>query len=313
MRYWDKDSEEGFNLYIFEITKERNLFCYFGFDFRTIIVFQASNPENKKMINSKTIFFPNNIEIERVKVPRNFELKNHSHSDFHLCIVVDGSFEELNNSKVVECKKQTVRISKPSAKHEIYFGSEGGECIIIQLNNRFANINNPWFRFNEDSFFSSYSSYIYDFFIDKKISAILPSTLEIELRKSLALCLNNNEVCEPDWLKEVKDVVDSNPSGSFDLRRIAEKVGVHRVHLSRTFSKLMGCTLQEYIILKKLDTAHSFLNESDFNISSVAYEAGFSDHSHFHKIFKRYFNTNPLLYKSKLLSGTHVTSIQENF
>ena len=266
------------------------------------------------MINSKTIFFPNNIEIERVKVPRNFELKNHSHSNFHLCIVVDGSFEEINNSKVVECKKQTVRISKPSAKHEIYFGSDGGECIIIQLNNRFANINNPWFHFNEDSFYNFYSSYIFDFFNSRNINKISPSTLEIALRKFLASCLNNNdEFSEPDWLKEVKYFIDSNPSFSFDSAKIANKVGVHRVHLSRTFSKLMGCTLQEYIILKKLETAHSFLNESDLNISSVAYEAGFSDHSHFHKLFKRYFNTNPLLYKSKLLTGTHVTSIQENF
>lgn len=267
------------------------------------------------MINSKTFFFPNNIEIERVKVPGNFKLKNHSHSNFHLCFVVQGSFEEINNSKVVECKKQSVRISKPTAKHEIYFGSEGGECIIIQLNDRFANINNPWFHFNEDSFYDSHSSYISDFFINKNINSISPSTLEIALRKFLASCLNNNnhELCEPDWLKEVKYFIDSNPSLSFDSSKIAEKVGVHRVHLSRTFSKLMGCTLQEYIILKKLETAHSFLNESDLNITSVAYEAGFADHSHFNKIFKRYFNTNPLLYKSKLLSGAHVTNIQENF
>ena len=266
------------------------------------------------MINSKTILFPNNIEIERVKVPGSFELKNHSHSNFHLCVVLEGSFEEITNSEVVECKKQTVRISKPSAEHEIYFGSDGGECIIIQLNERFANVNNPWFHFNEDSFYNFYSSYISDFFINKNINGISPSTLEIVLRKFLASCLsNNNELREPDWLKEVKYFIDSNPSFSFDSSEIAEKVGIHRVHLSRTFSKLMGCTLQEYIILKKLETAHSFLNESDLNISSVAYEAGFADHSHFNKIFRKYFNTNPQSYKSKLLSGTHVTNVQANF
>lgn len=265
------------------------------------------------MIYSQTTFFPNNIEIERVKIPKNFEYKNHTHTNFHLCVVADGSFEEISSSKIFECKKQTARISKPSANHEIYFGSEGGECIVIQLNERFANLINRQLQFKEDSFFNSYSKHIYEFFEKDNINSLSPSSLEIHLRKLLASCLGNNENHEPDWLEEVKYIIDSNPSETFDSTKLAGTAGVHRVHLSRTFSKYTGCTLQEYIFLKKLEKAHSVLTEPDVNISYVAYESGFADHSHFNKIFKRYFNSIPSVYKSKVLSGTHVTNVQESF
>jgi len=265
------------------------------------------------MITSQTLLFPNNIEIERVKIPPNFEFKNHSHCNSHICIIGGGSFEEVKGKKTFECKKQSIRISKPAANHEIYFGSEGAECIIIQLNKRFANLGCFGFRFKEDSFFSSDSQNINDFFNTQNINNTSPSGLEILLKKFLVISLNENELYEPDWLKEAKDIVDSNPSYSFDSSKIAEKVGVHRVHLSRSFSKYTGCTLHEYIILRKLHEAHKFLKEPDLNISAAAYEAGFSDQSHFNKIFKKYFNTNPKIYKSKLLSGTHVTNVQENF
>jgi AraC family transcriptional regulator len=51
----------------------------------------------------------------------------------------------------------------------------------------------------------------------------------------------------PRWLGLLLDYLDDTVVQAWSLRDIAAEMGVHPVHLCRTFSKHFGCTLGAYI------------------------------------------------------------------
>lgn len=261
------------------------------------------------MLDIKRTIYPNSIEIEHVFIPKHYELRGHSHSNIHLCIILNGSFEEIDNAQIVNCCKNTVRISGPRTNHEIYFGSEGCECLIINLNNRFQNFNKSNFLKERSSCFNTFSMEKIDLISKCSSSALSPFKLEVLLREFLSSGFIQYE--EPCWLKEARFIIDENPASSLNISEIAKKVGIHRGHLSRTFNRFIGCTIREYIILKKLEAAHNFLKEPALTISAAANEAGFFDQSHFNRLFKKYINMNPISYKLKYYPN--VTNVQDKF
>ena len=70
--------------------------------------------------------------------------------------------------------------------------------------------------------------------------------------------------------------------------------------LSNYFKKQTGKSLHHYILLHKLDMVKYRLEHTDFTVSEIAYQLGFTDESHLTRIFKKYFETTPKGYKNSL-------------
>lgn len=64
-------------------------------------------------------------------------------------------------------------------------------------------------------------------------------------------------------------------------------------YLSIFFKRHMGQSLQQYIVQYKLKLVETRLRYSDWSISQIAYELGFSDESHLTKLFKKYYRQTP--------------------
>jgi AraC-like DNA-binding protein len=110
----------------------------------------------------------------------------------------------------------------------------------------------------------------------------------------------------PDWaigLKEtIQDQIDTNLSLS--LKEISEGLQVHPAYLSREFSKYFdNLSFGDYIRKLRIDKAMHLLEHSSHSLSEIAYLTGFSDQSHFTRIFKKHTGKNPLDYKKSLVQS----------
>lgn len=81
------------------------------------------------------------------------------------------------------------------------------------------------------------------------------------------------------------------------ISALAETFNMTNSTLSNYFKKQTGKSLHHYILLYKLDLVKDRLENTDFTVSQIANQMGFTDESHLTRIFKKYFNTTPKGYK----------------
>jgi AraC-like DNA-binding protein len=74
---------------------------------------------------------------------------------------------------------------------------------------------------------------------------------------------------------------------------LARSVHCSPAYLSRTFTRIAGCTLHEYRQQLRLRAALDLLGDGRFNAAAIAIQLGFSSHSHFTWAFRRAFGITP--------------------
>ncbi|MGH9794507.1 MAG: AraC family transcriptional regulator [Candidatus Acidiferrales bacterium] len=101
----------------------------------------------------------------------------------------------------------------------------------------------------------------------------------------------------PRWLDQVCDLLHARFAERLTMDEIARAVGVHPVHLARSFRHFHHCTLGEYVRGLRIEFACRQIAFSELPLSEVALVGGFSDQSHFSRIFKRHTGMTPAEYR----------------
>lgn len=128
--------------------------------------------------------------------------------------------------------------------------------------------------------------------VEELLAAVLGAARELEppLRRRAT----------PGWLRRAREVLhDASPDGP-GLAELADLVGVHRVHLARTFRRHYGTTVGEYARGLRLRRAERELAEGDRPLGEIALRAGFYDQSHFNRHFRRATGMTPGRFRSLL-------------
>jgi hypothetical protein len=111
-------------------------------------------------------------------------------------------------------------------------------------------------------------------------------------------CLN--EKTTPVWARELKEMIQDqiDTNLSLNLTAISKSLQLHPSYLSREFSKYFDdLTFGEYIRKLRIEKAIDLLEHTKYSLSEIAYLTGFSDQSHFTRIFKKQIGIPPLSYR----------------
>ena len=84
------------------------------------------------------------------------------------------------------------------------------------------------------------------------------------------------------------------------LAEIANEVGVNPTYLSRVFQQQYNLTIGEYLRRLRIEFACHALITSNTPLCQIALAAGFSDQSHFTRLFKRHMGLPPAKYRESL-------------
>jgi AraC family transcriptional regulator len=124
------------------------------------------------------------------------------------------------------------------------------------------------------------------------IEELLWEMAALAARKKFA---TNTISTAPSWLRLARDLVRSGEK--LTLEAIAREVGTHPVHLSRSFHRHFGLTMSDYARQVRLRRACRALTDPQANISDIAFEAGFADHSQFTRHFRQALGVTPTEYR----------------
>jgi AraC-like DNA-binding protein len=105
----------------------------------------------------------------------------------------------------------------------------------------------------------------------------------------------------PDWVKELKQIIQDQIDSSLNLTEISKSLDINPSYLSREFSKhFNNLSFGEYIRKLRIEKAIELINTNTYPLTEIAYLTGFSDQSHFTRIFKQHTGKSPSLYKKAL-------------
>ena len=106
---------------------------------------------------------------------------------------------------------------------------------------------------------------------------------------------------KPAWVKELKDIIQDQVDTTITLKQLSKDVNIHPAYLSREFAKHFdNLSFGEYLRKLRIEKAIEYLDASSYSLTKIAYLTGFSDQSHFSRIFKKHTGKNPSAYRKKL-------------
>jgi AraC family transcriptional regulator len=224
------------------------------------------------------------LQIDQDRIAQDTRMRGHTHPGSHLCIVLDGGFEENLGTRITECPQGTARLSPGGVPHDLQFGSTGGTCLVLEARGRF------WSRVFETKRAGTHTMHQYARLSDDEIEALrlIKSTLDLVTDRQAALTIGTvlatsargHALRAPVWLDEALDALECPLRAQSKVRRVAAQARIHRVQFSREFRAHTGWRPVEYRALVRARMALGLLRTSGMPLVDVALECGYSHQSH---------------------------------
>lgn len=110
----------------------------------------------------------------------------------------------------------------------------------------------------------------------------------------------------PAWAQELRDIIQDqiDTNLSISQQEIAQGLNLNPAYVSREFAKYFdNLSFGAYVRKLRIEKAKELLTIPSYSLSEIAYLTGFSDQSHFTRIFKRYVGKSPSAYRKSLAKG----------
>jgi len=106
----------------------------------------------------------------------------------------------------------------------------------------------------------------------------------------------------PAWAQELKETIQDHIDTSMSLKEISKGLDISASYLSREFSKYFeDLSFGDYIRKQRIEKAIGMMENKTYSLTDIAYLTGFSDQSHFTRIFKKNTGQNPSAYRKKIV------------
>lgn len=104
-------------------------------------------------------------------------------------------------------------------------------------------------------------------------------------------------------IEKIKNVITEMIHHSEELPKenysdyISRKLGYDYTYLSNTFSEVKGITLQQFIIMHKIERVKELLLYDELNLTEISYKLNYSSVAHLSNQFKKITGLSPSFYK----------------
>jgi len=93
--------------------------------------------------------------------------------------------------------------------------------------------------------------------------------------------------------RRAKEIIEANLNGEVPLSQLARECGLSTSHFSRAFKDTVGIPPHQWLLHRRIEAAMRLLRNRQFSLPEVALACGFSDQSHFTRVFTRLSGTSP--------------------
>lgn len=234
----------------------------------------------------------------------NIEVPLHTHENAHFLFVVKGEYEATVKDKKQSFSSSSMLYYPAGTTHRDHFYTEGERRFMtVSLTSEATK------KLSEEINFIDYST---DFScaeiscLGKRIcrelqtpDSLSPIVLDAMATELLVYSARNLERSEkpPAWLRKAYELINDCCTESITIAEIAASVGVHSMHLARTFRRFFNCSPAEYLRKCRVELAANLLLNSEKTIVDIALTTGFTDQSQFTQSFKKSTGITPAKFR----------------
>jgi transcriptional regulator GlxA family with amidase domain len=97
----------------------------------------------------------------------------------------------------------------------------------------------------------------------------------------------------PQQLARAKEIMNARISHALSLKQIATECGLSVTHFARAFRQSTGVAPYLWFQQMRLERARKLLAGRERSLAEIAVACGFSDQSHFTRMFRKYIGESP--------------------
>ena len=138
---------------------------------------------------------------------------------------------------------------------------------------------------------------------EDRLAALCIEAIALELVAEIS----RTRAPEPDrrrWLERALEYTRAHFREFITLAQMAAAAEVHPAHLAREFHRSQGMTVGDYIRRLRIEWACRELVVTDRRIVDIAVDAGFCDHSHMTRVFRRQTGLTPTEFRAQRRPAT---------
>lgn len=128
-----------------------------------------------------------------------------------------------------------------------------------------------------------------------KIKALILRLLceYIELSKNSGVYVEDQDEARID---KVLSYINYYLDKEIKNEELAKLCFLHPNHFVRFFKKRTGTTPRQYILMRRIETAKNFIEQTELSMAEIAEKMGFCDAAHFSREFKKFYSMTPRQY-----------------
>ncbi|MES2112628.1 MAG: chromate resistance protein ChrB domain-containing protein [Bacteroidota bacterium] len=107
----------------------------------------------------------------------------------------------------------------------------------------------------------------------------------------------------PEWAQTLKEMIQDqlDTHMTLSLQQASAELEINPAYLSREFSKYFdNLSFGDYMRKIRIEKAIGLIEHTNYSLTEIAYLTGFSDQSHFNRIFKKQVGQSPSVFKKSL-------------
>ncbi|WP_299221759.1 AraC family transcriptional regulator [uncultured Aquimarina sp.] len=224
----------------------------------------------------------------------------HAHENPLISFVLYGGNKEYRKGKEMDRVSGSINYYHSLEPHKNIYYTFPSKHISLELSNNFL----KKYNYTEtDIEFATKKNYDGHFTFIKLMKEAQINDLQsyASIEMLFLSFLENSEksydqTLSPSWILSVRDILNDRWNENISLKELAYHVNVHPTTISKNFKKHFQCTLGEYTRKLKVNRSLKILGSSHYSLTEIAHICGFSDQSHFIRVFKSMTNHLPSEY-----------------
>jgi len=142
-------------------------------------------------------------------------------------------------------------------------------------------------------------NYGYDIIVHNKICYLLVCLIRIWRENGFNTDSAASHSSEVDSIHAITAYIDTHAGEPIRVEDLADMCNMSYSYFAKNFKQYYGRSCKEYIEFIRVSKAADLLLFTDFDLSYISQETGFSDSSHLIKIFKKWKGVTPKQFKKQ--------------
>jgi AraC family transcriptional regulator len=254
----------------------------------------------------------NHIVLTETRYAPGLRLPRHSHEHAYFCLVRRGTYTETFGDRGRSCGPRTVAFHPPEELHaqqiqqsEVWsFNVEISAAWLRDVREQTPTLEGPA-AFQGGPLLALALRLYQEFRHADSLSPLVIEGLVLQLLGEASRLSGRRGGLPspgqpPSWVGQIRDALHTRFAESLTLGKLAALVGLHPAYLASAFRRQCLCTVGEYVRRLRVEEACRRLAATDEPLAQIALAAGFSDQSHFTRLFKRHLGMTPAAYRKSV-------------